>query len=232
MILDIILNKVPETGIVTKEIITLIITTAVTAIAGFFAKNKIDKKRADTSDIKLAETINKKEIIKSARLDNFQNSIEKMQISVEKMGQEVEKLEDVSVHEIFTRNFIVNLNKESQEYIKIFGKLDTELLKFINFGAKETIKVFYNILFYGFENFDKDVLKSEFSNSEESIRSRFGRNNNLDRKKIQRVLTSEIINYSFEVEKIIKENKNGVRRKKFEEFCTETLKSIIKKIIT
>ena len=180
-------------------------------------KNQADKKRANDSDVKISD-IDKKQ---TSRIDKLSSELRVTKDFVFEM-------KDNSKHEKFTKSLINSLTAESYTYISDFQNIDDDIKSFLLQRTDDVIAIYRKILDSGFENYNKQIVTSQFNIASKNIALRFSSSTELIN-----IITSERNEFIHNLDVLMNSKVvNGIRRGKFERICRTMLLNIIKKVTT
>jgi len=148
---------------------------------------------------------------------------------IKELAETVLELKDDRKHDKFAKNLNVKLTSESYSYISDFSNLDKRVNQFLLQGANNAILIFEKILYSGFENYNKDVVISQFEIAHNNISSKFASDNfPISKNDIYTVIDKQRRLFVFELDTLMNSGKvNGVRRAEFELICSNMLRNII-----
>ena len=180
-------------------------------------KNQADKKRANDSDVKISD-IDAKQTL---RIDELSSELRVTKDFVFEM-------KDNSKHEKFTKSLINNLTAESYTYISDFENVNEDIKSFLLQRSDDVIAIYKKILDSGFENYNKQIITSQFNIASKNIALKFSSSPELIS-----IITSERNEFIHNLDVLMNSKVvNGIRRGKFERICRTMLLNIIKKVTT
>ena len=151
---------------------------------------------------------------------------------IKELSEIVSTLQDEKKHEKFSKALNVKLTSESYSYISDFNNLDKQVEQFLLQGANNAIIIFEKILYSGFENYNKDVIISQFEIASNNISSKFSSKTfPINKIELFTIIDKERRLFIFEFDTLMNSDaKNGVRRGEFEKICSKMIRNIITEV--